>query len=275
MLMQPMQAFTRVAATLGERVKGWERSLKWSPAAVDGGRWLLGCSIAGVDPGDFLASLAPLDVPASVREAVADAWPSANFAYLAVEGVGGDRAEAAGIKLYLEFPVELWTERDRRRVWGEESLWCRGFKWRWADGRTRSTDYRMLPGTTLRQGMDLLGGDISRDEGFAPWGTVLTELAGTKADAPEAIDLLRVLDSTGGAGLDLRLYELSATAALLLERLARQPGAGADWSARLWPHLPAEATRSPLGHLSLGRGVAGEPYATLYWASEPPVDPVR
>lgn len=244
-------ALRRAAVTLGDRVAGWERSVKWrlDGRGLDDQRWVFGFRTEALCASAFLSILRDLGAPLQATTQLLAMWPTANFAYLG--------AESGGFKAYLEFPVRLTgTDALGQSVWASPGLWAQAFKWPSGpclhSAPCRQTEYWLVPGATLASSwVRVAEGDPDH-----PILDGLAVLAGQRPLASNSVDALTLYEvrhSDGGRAWDLNLYGFNLK---IDEVIASALG--------VFP-VPQAARGAPLGHFAAGRDRDGHAYRIVYW----------
>jgi hypothetical protein len=270
----PASARSLIAAAqwLGQRVAGWEASVKWSLAASpawsaesastlaqsrvaarapamaeqpDDERRVLGFSVDGLSEAGLDRLLEIIGAPPAALEELRGLLPKANFGYLATE--------RDGAKAYLEFPVRLSeTDAAGRVRWSPPGLWAHACKWRPGQPGLRRTQYWLVPGATMIGFLDRLRAD---DPGHPLIGMaeVLVGRRPRAAAELDAVTLYEVKHEDGTCAWDFNVYgfELELDA-----ELAHALG----WPRSTWPGVVG-----PLGHIAAGRDGKGLAYRSLYW----------
>ena len=266
---QPAEQALR--AMLGElaglAITGGEASVRLSPGAIEGGRWLAGFSPAGVSAERLMGLPERLAMPAEGAERFRSQWRHARQIYLAVEQT--DTQVIA--KVYFEHALPAPDLRTRAPNQRQVALQIESCKWR-VDApapAARHTEYWRMSGldgaatvALLRETRDLAP---AAQEVHAAVALVL-ENALRAAPGWQGHRLLVVREpDTGRRGVSVRFYGSELRASAVLNPLSNLFAAWGLSPGTLSGPLSVRATQE-LGWLHAGLDARARPYLTVYGA---------
>lgn len=252
--------FLSLALFLGDRVQGWERSAKITPASFSDQRWLFGFDKQQLSWTQVVSHPYFNDFPPELLAEIHAHWEQANFCYCAI-----DLDPSANAKFYLEFPVLLSIQTPVLTEWAEPAIWCTGYKCNQHLGQSKQSHYYLLPGFSIHKAFDQT--PILKSYDLVNLITHFFEsLAPSVLDS---IDILRLGDFSEARGLDLRLYDLNLRVSDLTYYLIHSSHQF-EWlrdQQKALVVLNQHWGGHALGHISLGVGEDQQPYINIYWAA--------
>jgi len=235
-----------------------ERSIKFSPGRASADRLLLSFVARSLDP-DRKASLSAVSLQLGLSpEDAGQLIELVDHAETVHFGAEHDRDIA--LKLYLEFPVGAVLP----------ALVPPGtifFAAKWVSGgRATFSIYRDLP--DVRAATTIRGFAQALTPSLALRDFLDSVLAGAAPTVPDyGLPTMEVVDlGTARRSIDVNLYGASVRLAALQVALGRLAVGLAVPAAGLAAALPASGDPF-LGHVSLGHGRDGEPFATVYFGA--------